>query len=227
MGIFKRTKDIALAEINDLLDSCENPMAMLKQYIREVEEQINKAEVVLSNQLYIEKKYETLIDNAKAMVAKRTRQSELAVERNEDEIAKLALYEKLSYEKKLQVYHAQYASIKEQTLELSGQIKKLMETYEDLQTKKFALISRLNVARVTKNVNNALKTFTSGNALQGFDRMEEKILKLEAAANASNQLNQTKSTVRGGNLDGLLQEEVELELAGLKAEKRAATTKEE
>lgn len=55
MGIFKRIKTIARADINSLLDSMENPIAMLNEYTREMEQELSKAQSALSRQIFVEK----------------------------------------------------------------------------------------------------------------------------------------------------------------------------
>ena len=44
MGIFKRVNDIAMANINEVLDKMENPLSMVKQYIRELEAKDRRSE---------------------------------------------------------------------------------------------------------------------------------------------------------------------------------------
>ena len=44
MGILKRIKNIVVADVHQTLDKIENPVSMLKQYLRETEQQITKAE---------------------------------------------------------------------------------------------------------------------------------------------------------------------------------------
>ncbi|GAA3316052.1 hypothetical protein GCM10020331_012240 [Ectobacillus funiculus] len=60
-----------MADIHGTLDKLESPINMLQQYIRETEEQIVKAQQALSQQLYLEKKYETLIAETEALAAKK------------------------------------------------------------------------------------------------------------------------------------------------------------
>jgi phage shock protein A len=72
-----------------------------KTYLRELQEQIEKAQRSIAQQIALEQRYESLITHTKTMIEKRTRQAKLALERNEETIAKLALREKLMYEKNL------------------------------------------------------------------------------------------------------------------------------
>jgi phage shock protein A len=187
LGILKRIKDIAFADAHDLLDKFEDPVSMFKHYVREVEAEIEKGQAVLANQLYIEK-FEWIIQETEDVIVKRNRQIELAVDRNEDDIAKLAIEDKLNLENKLKVYKEQYDTVKSQTNTLYEQLEKLKEKYDELQNKKLVLISRANAAKASNEIGKALISMNLENALKGFARIEDEILKLEAKANANQYL---------------------------------------
>jgi phage shock protein A len=216
MGIFKRVKGIGLADVHSVLDKLEDPVSMLKQYIREMEAEIEKAKQALSNQLYIEKKYEVMLADTEKLINKRARQAQLAVDRNEDEIAKLALQDKIIHEHKLTKIKETFESTKKQTTLLYEQVKKLQDTYEELQQKKLALIARANAAQATHQVNQALVSFSPDNAVKGFTRMEEQILHLEAKACANQQVYELTRPQSSAYHNQALEQEVEQELAKLK-----------
>ena len=122
MGIFRRMKTIVLAEVNEQIDRWEDPVAMTKQYLRELEEQLERGRQALAQQWVAEQRYETLIAQAEATIEKRSRQAKLALERNEEAVAKLALRDKLLYEKKLEAYKQQYDAIKAKTAEVANRL---------------------------------------------------------------------------------------------------------
>ncbi|MBB5325123.1 phage shock protein A [Anoxybacillus tepidamans] len=214
MGLFKRIKNVVLADLHDLIDKCEDPISMTKQYLRELEEQIEKAQQALAQQFIVENRYERLIQHAEEMVEKRARQAKLAVEKNEEAIAKMALQEKLLYEKKLDAYKQQYTTLSEKTTYLKEQLKKLKETYEELKVKQLDLIARANAAKAIKTINTSLVSFHPEHALKGFARMEERVFALEAEAKASSYVYESQKAL---SVSPLFQEEVEKELAKLKA----------
>lgn len=214
MGLLKRVKNVVLADLHDLVDKFEDPISMTKQYLRELEEQIEKAQHALAQQFVIERRYERLIQQAEEMVEKRTRQAKLAVERNEDAIAKMALQEKIAYEKKGSLYKQQYEALKEKTTYLTEQLKQLKEKYEELKVKQLDLITRAHAAQAIKEINTSLVSFSPEHALKGFERMEERVFALEAEAKASSYLYESHKTL---HMSPLFQEEVEKELAQLKA----------
>ncbi|ANV73381.1 PspA/IM30 family protein [Bacillus cereus] len=219
MGILKRIKNIVVADVHQTLDKIENPVSMLKQYLRETEQQITKAEKALSHQYYLEKKYEALISETNALIAKRTRQAELAVSREEDHMAQLALQEKIVNEKKAELYRQQYEITKEQTATLYEQIDKLQKKYGELQYKELVLVSRLNAAQAIKESNRAIDSFHTESTAKGFARIESYVQKLEAETAASNYFYNMKSPNQQEVLDKNLQEEVQRELEKLKENK--------
>ncbi|QWH10777.1 PspA/IM30 family protein [Bacillus mycoides] len=219
MGILKRIKNIVVADVHQTLDKIEKPVSMLKQYLRETEQQITKAEKALSHQYYLEKKYEALISETDALIVKRTRQAELAVSREEDQMAQLALQEKIVNEKKAELYRQQYEITKEQTATLYEQIDKLQKKYGELQYKELVLVSRLNAAQAIKESNRAIDSFHTESAAKGFARIESYVQKLEAETAASNYFYNLKSPNQQEVLDQNLQEEVQLELEKLKENK--------
>ncbi|MFD6509478.1 PspA/IM30 family protein [Bacillus sp. NPDC060175] len=219
MGILKRIKNIVVADVHQTLDKIEKPVSMLKQYLRETEQQITKAEKALSHQYYLEKKYESLILETDALIAKRTRQAELAVSREEDQMAQLALQEKIVNEKKAELYRQQYEITKEQTATIYEQIDKLQKKYGELQYKELVLVSRLNAAQAIKESNRAIDSFHTESTAKGFARIESYVQKLEAETAASNYFYNLKSPNQQEVLDQNLQEEVQLELEKLKENK--------
>ncbi|SEB05427.1 PspA/IM30 family protein [Bacillus nitratireducens] len=219
MGILKRIKNIVVADVHQTLDKIEKPVSMLKQYLRETEQQITKAEKALSHQYYLEKKYEALISETDALIAKRTRQAELAVSREEDHMAQLALQEKIVNEKKAELYRKQYEITKEQTAMLYEQIDKLQKKYGELQYKELVLVSRLNAAQAIKESNRAIDSFHTESTAKGFARIESYVQKLEAETAASNYFYNLKAPNQQEVLDQNLQEEVQRELEKLKENK--------
>ena len=219
MGIYKRIKDIATADINDALDKMEDPIIMLKQYLRELQNDMDKAHNALAKQLYIENKYENLIEETVQTIVKRNRQTELAVDKNEDEIAKLAIQDRIKQEDKLKTYQQQFETIQSQTKLLCEQLENLKENYDELQNRKLVLISRANVAKVSSEIGRMMVTNTPERAAKGFARMEDHILQLEAKAKANMFTGKAQNTVSLNKLDTVFNDEVEKELERVKMTK--------
>ncbi|MFB3164296.1 PspA/IM30 family protein [Neobacillus sp. 179-J 1A1 HS] len=219
MGIFKRVKTITKAEINGLLDGMEDPIAMLNEYSRELEQEILKGQKALSQQYLVEKKQAALLLQTEELIAKRTRQARLAIEQEEDTIAKLAVQEKLLHEKQFSLYQQQFEAIKEQTQILVEKLNQLKETYNELQHKKILLASRANVAQSIKQIQKATVSFQTDNIARGVARAEERIMLMEAQVQAGSQFSSPLAQHDAAFQNNIREEELEQELEKLKREK--------
>ena len=216
MGIFKRVKTIAKADMNGWLDYREDPIAMLNEYSREMEQEMAKAQSALSRQFFVEKKQADLILETKTLVEKRTRQAQLAIEQDEESMAKLSVQEKLTHDKQLSLYEQQYEMIKEQTEILREKLNELQQTYNDLQHKKILLASRANVAQAIKQIQKVSSSFQTDNILRGVSRAEDRILLLETEVQAGIQFTNPLVRYDSSNVN---EEEINTELEKLKSEK--------
>lgn len=225
MAIFKRVRDITVASIHEMLDKVEDPVAMLNQYLRDLESEISKAELAVSRQVAIEKKWKALVEEFELRKAKRSRQAELALDHGNENIARQAIEDKQFSESKVQEYQELYENTKEQVAVLLGQLKELKDKFYELRNKKFHLVSRANVAKAVKDINQALVTIDTESAAKGFARMEEKLLMMEADSQA---LQQIRRVYGDTNYDFLHNDEknekVEQELEKLKAIRNSTQT---
>ena len=219
MGILKRIKTITMAEINGLLDGIEDPIAMLNEYSREMEQEILKGQKALSLQIFVENKQAALILETEKLAAKRTRQAKLAIEQGEDSIAKIAVQEKLVHEKQLNLYKQQYQAVKDQTQILLEKLNQLRETYNQMQHKKLLLASRANVAQSMKQIQSATASIQTDNISRGLARAEEQILMMEAEVQAGQQFSTPMARFDSAFSNLIDEEELNKELEQLKSEK--------
>ncbi|MGN7939002.1 PspA/IM30 family protein [Virgibacillus sp. 6R] len=221
MGIFKRIKTIAKADINRLLDNMEDPIAMLNEYSREMEQEMLEAQKALSRQIFVENKQATLIYDTKSLIDKRTRQAKLAINQKEDNMAKLAVHEKLIHEKQLAVYQQQYEAIQGQTKILKEKLQELQEIYRELQHKKVLLASRANVAQSIKQIQNVTASFQTDAITKGVARAEERISLMEAEVQAGNQFMNPLAQQEALYHNYVNEEELVQEIEKLKGEKES------
>lgn len=227
MAIFKRVRDITVASIHEMLDKVEDPIAMLNQYLRDLESEISKAELAVSRQVAIEKKWKALVEEFEQRAEKRSRQAELAINHGDENIARQAIEDKQFSEAKAQEYHALYENTKEQVATLLGQLKELKDKFYELRNKKFHLVSRANVAKAVKDINQALVTIDTESAAKGFTRIEEKIMMMEADSQAMQHIRRVYGDTNYENLHNAEKnEKVELELEKLKAGRNSSLSTE-
>ncbi|MFD2334175.1 PspA/IM30 family protein [Cohnella sp. GCM10020058] len=184
MGIFSRMKDIATADVNRVLDRIEDPISMARHYIRQLEEQIDRARSALATQIAAEQQYDLLVAQTGQIADKRARQAELAVDRGQDDIAALALQEKLHHGKLLQTYLEQRDVIRNQTANLRQEIERLQKLHRELNNKLSFLMARANAAAAIRETVKAVPYSDSDKISREFGRIEQKVMRWEAGAEA-------------------------------------------
>lgn len=217
MGIFKRLRDLTLASINDLLDKAEDPVKMLNQFLRDMEEDIQEAEVAVAKQIAIEKKFKQQYEEAEELVTKRADQALKALEQGNEDLARRALEDKKEHQARFDELKRQYDIAKTNADKLRDQLSEMKDEFTKLKNKKDLLVARAEAAKAQKQINQAVSGFGADNAAKGFDRMTDKVLQLEAEAQASGELSSKKSL--DDELDALGKNDgIDDELAALKAQ---------
>lgn len=217
MGIFKRLRDLTMASINDLLDKAEDPVKMLNQFLRDMEEDIREAEIAVAKQIAIEKKFKQQYEETLEMVQKREEQALKALEAGNEDLARRALQDKKEHQQRHDEMKGQFETAKANADRLRSQLAEMKDEFGKMKNKKDILVARAEAAKAQKQINQAMSGFGSDNASKGFDRMSEKVLQLEAEAEASGELNSKGKSLDDefaalGKSDG-----VDDELAALKA----------
>ncbi|MCZ8519395.1 MULTISPECIES: PspA/IM30 family protein [Paenibacillus] len=217
MGIFKRFRDLTMAAVNDMLDKAEDPVKMLAQFLRDMEADIQEAEIAVAKQIAIEKKFKAQYEEAEEMVLKREQQAVKALESGNEDLARRALQDKKEHQTRFDEMKKQYDTAKANADRLRAQLGEMKDEFGKMKNKKDLLVARAEAAKAQKQINQAMSGFGTDNAAKGFDRMSEKVLQLEAEAEASNEL-RSKDRSLDDELSALGKDDgVEDELAALKA----------
>ena len=107
MPIFDRISSILRANINDLLDHAEDPEAMLNQIIRDMDQAIIEARNRVADMIAEQKLLEGRLADAQQNSTQWERKAELAVGKNQDDLAREALRRKNDYDEHVAIYQKQ------------------------------------------------------------------------------------------------------------------------
>lgn len=218
MGIFTRFADIMSANINDLLDRCEKPEKMAKQYLRQAMEDLAEVKKETASIMAEEKRCKRNLDEATGKVEKYATLAKKAVAAGNDDDARVFLAEKQRVEADASTARTAYDAAK-------ANADKMRQLHDKLNNDVSTLQSRLKNVQAMAAVADAQETVSRmtskdyGSGMAKFDRMEEKVRARLDESEASMALSETPDNEAdalaakyGGDTD------VDSELAALKAE---------
>jgi len=186
--MFKRLRDLTMSNINSIIDKAEDPIKMTDQYIRDMHEDLEDAEKAVAAQIAIEKKFKSLYEEQEALVAKRGQQAATAAQAQNIDLARRALEEKKAAEVKMGEYKTNYDQNKAAADNLRGKLDEMRKQLTEMKNKRETLVARYNAAKAQNEINKAMTGFSTDSAASGLKRMEDKMMQMEAQAEASNEL---------------------------------------
>ena len=188
MALLERVATLLRANLNDLIDKAEEPEKMLKQVILDMQNQLMQVKtqvaIALADQHLLEKKQAE--NEAKA--AAWEHKAELAVDKQQDDLARAALERALSYRELAEGFKEQNGDQRRQVDTLKSALHKLQQKLEEAQSKTELLLARHRRSRAVTHTHDAQAAMTAEDKTAAFDRMSNKVVRAEAIGLAKTEL---------------------------------------
>lgn len=193
MSVFKRVSNMFKAKVNGALDELENPIELLDQKIRDMEESLNSAKLssaeIIGNVHEIQKKMDETLLESKDYDEK----VKLALSKGNEELAKKALERKLDADKRYTNLKQSYDDSSKKAEALKEKLKNLGEEIEKTRNYRDEAAARYKNAEASEKVNEILaKVDTKDNSIN-IDDIERKIQKKESMAEGLEELREDNS----------------------------------
>lgn len=184
MGIFNRIGDIIKSNVNDLIDRAEDPEKMVKQIIIDMQKELKKSTEALGKAKTSERLAKRQYENAVKVSDEWENKAKSALKAGNTELAKTALAKKVKADEDVANYKEMYESISAQAEAIASQVDAVKAKLDEAKSRQAMLIARSQMADTKKNLAQSLGGIDSSSSSEKFNRMEEKIIRKEAEADA-------------------------------------------
>ena len=189
-NIFVRISDVINANLNDIIDKVEDPERMIKQIIREMEENINRAKESVVNAIASEKQLKRELDHHRSEVARWQEKAEKALRADREELAREALGRKKEHERIASGLEGSWEKASETSRRLKEQLRGLENKLAEARRKQGTLVARKRSAEARKQIDRTEQKIGRGLEIETrFGRMESRVFEMEAEAEAMAELN--------------------------------------
>jgi phage shock protein A len=219
MALLERVSTLVRANLNDLIDKAEHPEKMIKQVIIDMQNQLlqvkTQVAIAIADQHLLEKKQKENGDK----VSEWMRKAELAVDKKQDDLARVALERVESYRDLSDGFGQQVTDQKAQVENLKTALRQLEQKLTEAQAKADLLIAQHRRARAVGKASDAKLAIGDNSKAATFDRMKRKVAHSEA-------MSQAKSEIAAANVEERLaalekEDRIEQLLVELKAKRGA------
>ena len=185
MGILSRFGDIISANINALLDKCEDPEKMIDHAMDDLAEVKQETAAIIAE----EKRCKRLVDDAQSEFNKYDDLARKALAAGNEGDAKTFLAKKLELQSSLENLRTTYETAKANSDKMRQMHNKLKADIELLRSRRNNIKATMGVAKTQEIINKANDSMNSANgSIAAFGRMEEKAQALLDQANAAAEL---------------------------------------
>lgn len=191
MSILTRITTLISANINAMIDSAEDPEKMVNEYLRQMREGLSDARAATAMAMADETRLRSHYERYKSESEDWRSKAEMAVQADQDDLAREALTRRATAQKLADNYQAQWESQHDQVGDLREALAKLEAKISEAETKRELIIAKQRRAATQEAITNALQSMDGQTADASLDRMEtevdQRLARAEAMAELSGQ----------------------------------------
>jgi len=216
MGLFDRIARVVRANLNDIIGKAEDPEKVLEQAVVDMQEDLRQLRQAVAKAIASQKRTQQQYNQTQGEAAKWHQRAQLALQKGDETLAREALVRKKSQTDTANTLKIQLDQQSNQVETMKKNLVALESKIAEAKTKKNMLKARASAAKANEQLQDTMGSLGTSSALAAFDRMEEKVLEMEARTEAAAELagadleSQFAALEAGSDIDD--------ELAALKAQ---------
>ncbi|HEY9831357.1 MAG TPA: PspA/IM30 family protein [Stenomitos sp.] len=216
MGLFDRLSRVVRANLNDMVSKAEDPEKILEQAIIDMQEDLIQLRQAVARAIATQKRTEQQYNKNQSEANNWQNRAQLALSKGDENLAREALLRKKAV---AEAAATQKTMLDQQTTQVDSLKKNLIaleSKISEAKTKKDMLKSRAAAAKANEQLQGTIGRLGTGSAMAAFERMEDKVLELEARSQAGYELAGNNLEAQFAQLEG--GSDVDDELAQMKAQ---------
>ena len=214
MTFFDRMSRLVRATVNEQLTKRQDPEQQLEQVVIQLQVDLIDLRQTVAQAIAIQKRTDRQSHQATLQANEWYRKAQLAVTSGDDTLAHDALTKRKAYQGTAELMTSQVAQQAQLVVKLKQNLRDLEGKVIELKTKKDFYIARARSAKASIQLSDLLDTTGTSQVLQAFDRMEDKVIELEAQAELATDLSAGQLEKR---FEALVEaDEIDAELLALK-----------
>ncbi|HTU10102.1 MAG TPA: PspA/IM30 family protein [Allosphingosinicella sp.] len=221
MSIFSRTRDIIAANVIDLIERSDDPAKTIRVIILEMEETLVEVRASAARLIADQKEKRQQIARLAALTESWTERAELALSRDREDLARLALVEKEKLAGLTDEIGEEIGAIEQALRSLEGDIAKLQAKLREARVRQNAVATRLESAENRVRLREAYAGRRTEEAFESFEALEREADYAEGQADAL-LLGAPPRTLEEEIAELRVADRVEAELEAMKARRIAA-----
>ncbi len=216
MGLFDRLWRVIRANINSLIGAAEDPEKILEQAVMDMQEDLIQLRQAVAGAIAAQKRTERQCSQAESTAAEWYQRAQLALQKGEENLAREALTRKKTYQETATAMKASLGQQNAVVTQLKENMRSLESKIYEAKSKKDMYIARARSAKASERLQEMMGNLSTGSALSAFEKMEEKVMQLEARSEAIAELGTNDLEKQFLSLEGA--GDVDAELAAMKAQ---------
>ncbi|MGF1494748.1 MAG: PspA/IM30 family protein [Microcoleaceae cyanobacterium] len=188
MGLFDRIGRVMRANINDMVSKAEDPEKILEQAVIDMQEDLVQLRQAVAQAIATQKRSQQQYNQFQSQANQWQSRAQLAVQKGDENLAREALQRKKSYVEQGNTIKATLDQQTAQVETLKRNLISLESKISEAKTKKNMLKARSQAAKANEQLQNMIGGINTTGSSAAFERMEEKVLQMEAKSQAVGEL---------------------------------------
>ncbi len=188
MGLFDRINRVVKANLNDLVSKAEDPEKILEQSLMDMQEDLVQLRQAVASAIATQKRTQQQYNQAQTEVNSWQNRAQLALQKGDENLAREALVRKKTHSETATTLKTSLDQQTTQVESLKRNLIGLESKISEAKTKKDMLKARVAAAKANEQLQNTIGSLNTSSAMGAFERMEEKVLQMEARSSAAGEL---------------------------------------